>query len=235
MRRWLAEALGTYVLVVIGSLAILSAVGGGASGAAVVAIGLGFGLALLAGLYAFGEVSGGHFNPAVSLAMLVDGRISVSDFIGYVIAQVAGAVLASVTVLAASNDAAVEGTVTALGSGVEAWEGFLIEAVATAIFLAVILKVTTSQSSGRTAFLGISLTLVAIHLATIPFTGTSVNPARSLGPALVGGVGADLWLYIVAPLVGAVVGWVLYKAVTTAEPAPVRPGGDTADDSGRWG
>ncbi|RPI24446.1 MAG: aquaporin [Actinobacteria bacterium] len=214
VRRWLAEALGTYVLVVIGSLAILSAAGG-ATGATVVAIALGFGLALLAGLYAFGEVSGGHFNPAVSLAMLLDGRTSITDFIGYVIAQVGGAVLASVTVLAASSDAAVESTATVLGSGVEAWEGFLMEGIATAIFLAVILKTTSSQSSRAPVFLGIAWTLVAIHLALIPFTGSSVNPARSIGPALVGGVGADLWLYIVAPLVGAAVGWALFKAVTT--------------------
>jgi aquaporin Z len=230
-RRWLAEALGAYVLVVIGSLALLSAVAleggilgvlgvpGSLTGTAVIAIGLGFGLALLAGLYAFGEVSGGHFNPAVSLAMLIDGRINASDFVGYVIAQVGGAVLASVTVLAASSKEAVAGTATALGPGVEAWEGFMMEGIATAIFLAVILKASSSQSSGRTAFLGISLTLVAIHLALVPLTGSSVNPARSIGPALVGGVGADLWLYIVAPLVGAVVGWGLFRAVTTQSDA----------------
>lgn len=214
VRRWLAEALGAYVLVVIGSMAILSAAGG-ASGAVVVAVAFGFGLALLAGLYAFGEVSGGHFNPAVSLAMLLDGRLSMTDFIGYVIAQVGGAVLASVTVLAAAGDAAVEGTVTSLGGGVEAWEGVLIEVVATAIFVAVILKASSSAASAATAFLAISLTLTAVHLAIIPFTGSSVNPARSIAPALVGGVGADLWLYIVAPLAGAVVAWVLYRAVTT--------------------
>lgn len=221
-RRWLAEALGAYVLVVVGSLALLSTValeGGSLTGTAVIAIGLGFGLALLAGLYAFGEVSGGHFNPAVSLAMLLDGRMNASDFVGYVIAQVGGAVLASVTVLAASSKEAVASTATTLGPGVEVWEGFMMEGIATAIFLAVILKASSSESSGRTAFLGISLTLVAIHLALVALTGSSVNPARSIGPALVGGVGADLWLYIVAPLVGAVVGWGLFRAVTTESDA----------------
>ena len=231
VRKWLAEALGAYVLVGIGSLAILSATAteggilavlgapGTLTGTSVIAIGFGFGLALLAGLYAFGEVSGGHYNPAVSLAMLLDGRMTVTDFIGYVIAQVGGAVLGSVTVLAASSDAAVESTATALGPGVEAWEGFMIEAIATAVFLAVILKATASASSGSTKFVGIALTLVAIHLALVPLTGASVNPARSIGPALVGGVGADLWLYIIAPLVGGIVGWVLYKAVTMGEEA----------------
>lgn len=216
-RRWLAEILGTYVLVLFGSFALLSAVGTeeGMSGAAVLGIAFGFGLALLAGLYAFGEVSGGHFNPAVSLAMLVDGRMGGVDFAAYVVAQVGGAVLASITVLAATSQETVATTATGLGGGVDAWEGFLLEALFTAIFVGVILKVTTSDLSAKTAFLGISLTLVAIHLSLVPVTGASVNPARSIAPALVGTEGADLWLYIIGPLVGAVVGWVLFKAVTS--------------------
>jgi len=214
VRKLIAELLGTYVLVGVGLMAILAS---GASGAAttIVVIAFGFGLALLAGLYAFGEVSGGHFNPAVSLAMVVDGRMNVVLMIEYWIAQVAGGVLAALTVLAASNKEAVASTATVFGEGIELWEAFLLEAVFTAIFLAVILKVTTSAGSAATAFLAIAFTLVVIHLALVPFTGASVNPARSLASGIVGGVWTDQWVYWVAPLVGAVVGWGAYKAVTT--------------------
>jgi aquaporin Z len=214
IRRLLAEVLGAYVLVLVGGFAILASARSGATTALIV-IAFGFGLALLAGLYAFGEVSGGHFNPAVSLAMVVDGRMDPLTMVQYWIAQVAGAVLAGVTILAASNQEAVASTATVLGEGVEPWEGFLLEVIFTAIFVGVILKTTTSDQLSVTAFLGISLTLVAVHLALVPFTGASVNPARSLGSGVVGDVWTDQWIYWIAPLVGAGVGWALYKAITT--------------------
>ena len=130
---------------------------------------------------------------------------------------VGGAVLASVTVLIASSQEAVASTATTLGDGVTVWEGFLFEAVFTAIFLVVILKASASASSAGTAFLAISLTLVVIHLCLIPFTGTSVNPARSLGPGIVGSVWTDQWIYWTAPLVGAIVGWAIYRFVAGTE------------------
>lgn len=215
IRRLLAEVLGTYVLLLVGGFAILAATRSGAATALIV-IAFGFGLALLAGLYAFGEVSGGHFNPAVSLAMVIDGRMDAITMVQYWVAQIAGGVLAGVTILAASNQDAVASTATVFGEGVEAWEAFLLEMIFTAIFIGVILKVTTSEQGGVTAFLGISLTLVAVHLALVPFTGASVNPARSLGSGIVGDVWTDQWVYWIAPLVGAAIGWALYKAVTTA-------------------
>ena len=156
---------------------------------------------------AFGEVSGGHYNPAVSLAMLLDRRMEPLEMAGYWVAQIVGATLASLTLLVATNTETVASTMTTFGQGVEAREAFLFEMVFTAIFLAVILKVTTSARSATTAFLGIGLTLTMIHLVLIPFTGTSVNPARSLGPAIVGGVWTDQWIYWIAPLVGATLGW----------------------------
>jgi len=168
----------------------------------------------MAGLYAFGEVSGGHYNPAVSLAMTLDGRMDPVSMVGYWVAQVVGATLASLTLLIATNTETVASTMTTFGEGVEAWEAFLFEMVFTAIFLAVILKVTKSANSAKTAFLGIGLTLTMIHLVLIPFTGTSVNPARSLGPGIVGGVWADQWVYWIAPMVGAALGWGIYKMVT---------------------
>ena len=208
-----AEVLGTYVLVLGGTASIVAAAAGGAP-SNILIVSFAFGLALMAGLYAFGEVSGGHYNPAVSLAMTLDGRMDPVSMIGYWVAQIVGATFASLTLLIATNTETIQGTMTTFGEGVEAWEAFLFEMVFTAIFLAVILKVTTSSNSAKTAFLGIGLTLTMIHLVLIPFTGTSVNPARSLGPGIVGGVWADQWVYWIAPLVGAALGWGVYKLVT---------------------
>ena len=208
-RTWIAEVLGTFILVFGGGLAILSV-----GGSDVVAISFGFGLALLIALYAFGEISGGHFNPAVSLGALLDGRISVETFIQYVVAQSGGAVLAGVAILAASDQDAVARTAT-LPTGTSVGGAFLIELLMTAFFVMVILKVTTSDKFGSSAFGAISFTLVAIHLAAAPLSGASVNPARTLGSALVGSEFTDFWVYVTAPFIGAALGWVLYKAITT--------------------
>ncbi len=211
-----AEVLGTYVLVLGGTATILSAAKGGAP-SNILIVAFGFGLALIAGLYAFGEVSGGHFNPAVSFAMVLDKRLDPVSMAGYWVAQMVGATLASLTLLIATSTEAVASTMTTFGEGIDAWEAFFLEVVFTAIFLAVILKVTKSENSGQTAFLGIGLTLTMIHLVLIPFTGTSVNPVRSLGPGIVGGVWTDQWVYWMAPLVGAALGWGLYKLVTSGD------------------
>jgi aquaporin Z len=211
-RALLAELLGTFVLVLGGCGAVLAANGSGAA-TTIVPIAFGFGLALLAGLYAFGEISGGHFNPAVSLSMVLDRRIDFGTMVGYWIAQVAGGVIAGLALLVATSQEAVATTATTLGSGVGVWDGFFLEVVFSAVFVMVILKSTASASSVTTAFLGISLTLTMIHLVLIPFTGTSVNPARSLGPGIVGGVWTDQWIYWVAPLVGGAIGFVIYRAV----------------------
>lgn len=211
-----AEVLGTYVLVLGGTASIVSAAAGGAP-TNIVIVALAFGLALMAALYAFGEVSGGHYNPAVSLAMTLDGRMDPLSMAGYWVAQIVGATLASLTLLVVTSTETVAGTMTTFGEGVEAWEAFLMEMVFTAIFLAVILKVTKSANSMKTAFLGIGLTLTMIHLVLIPVTGTSVNPARSLGPGIVGGVWTDQWVYWIAPLVGAAIGWGIYKLVTSGD------------------
>lgn len=216
-RALLAEVLGTFVLVVGGCGAVLAANASGGT-TTIVPIAFGFGLALLAALYAFGEVSGGHFNPAVSLSMLLDGRIDLGTMIGYWVAQVGGGVLAGLALLVASSKEAVATTATTLGPDVGVWDGFFLEAVFTAVFLLVILKASASASSGATAFIGISLTLAAIHLVLIPFTGTSVNPARSLGPGIVGGVWTDQWIYWIAPLLGGAIGFLLYRLVSAGRP-----------------
>jgi len=215
VNKYLAEFLGTFVLVFFGSMGILS-VGGAVGAAEIVAISFAFGLALLAGIWAVAHISGAHFNPAVTLAMLVDGRTSFGDAVGYWVAQFAGATFASLVVLAATSREAVAGTVT----GYETLStGILMEIVLTLVFVWVILAVT--RTGGNHAPVAIALTLVSVHLAGIPFSGASVNPARSFGPAVVSGEFGQLWVYIVFPLVGGIIAWGLYRLFPAASPAAV--------------
>ena len=206
MNKYIGELLGTFVLVGIGSMAILS--GGGN----LLITALGFGLALLAALYMFGGLTGGHFNPAVTVAMVLRKDTSSQDAVGYLIAQLAGAVLASGLVAYATSTDVVVGTTTSGGLGLDAVQVLVFEAILTAIFVMVILRSTATDSS--TAPLAIALTLVAVHLAAVPVTGASVNPARSLGPAIVGGEYGDMmWVYIAGPIVGAIVGFYADKFI----------------------
>jgi aquaporin Z len=228
-KRITAELLGTFVLVLFGSFAIFSANFGNVNaegvpmpqGTPVLIIAFGFGLGLLVALYAFGEVSGGHFNPAVSLAMWVDGRIDAGFFLLYVIAQIAGAVLASLATMAAFSQEFVASTATVpnLALGVSNADAFLLEMLFTALFIAVILKVTKSSAFSGTVFIAIALTLLIIHVVLVPLTGTSVNPARTLGPAIVGDVYTSIWVYMIAPMVGSIIGWGAYKLVTWGDEA----------------
>jgi aquaporin Z len=206
-QKYVAELLGTFVLVFVGSLAILGSSGDSASR---VAIAFGFGIALLAGLYAFGEVSGGHFNPIVSLAMFLDRRLSALDTIWYWIAQFVGAIAAALVILVTYADRdAVKATATRSSADAR---GFFLELICSAIFVVVILQVTRSDRYGASALIAIPLTLFAIHIALIPFTGSSVNPARTLGPDLVGATAwSDIWIYLLAPPAGAVLGWAAHK------------------------
>jgi aquaporin Z len=205
LRNYLAELLGTFTLVFIGSLALLAAVATQAP--FVITVAFGFGLALLAGLYAFGEISGGHFNPAVSLAMFVSGRLELPTMIGYWISQLVGAILASLAVLVAFGQDDVAGTVTQASAN---WDAFWLELLLTTLFVAVILQSSRSQRVFGTALLAIPLTLVAVHLAAIPVSGSSVNPVRSLAPALVGNEWGDVWIYLTAPLIGGAIAAVLH-------------------------
>jgi aquaporin Z len=217
MQKLLAELFGTFTLVFVGSLSIVAALNFGGTGVGsvlLISVALGFGLALLIGLYAFGEVSGGHFNPAVSLAMFLDKRLPAGDLVGYWVAQFAGAIFASIVVLIAFDSDTVARTVTPFS---DTRSAFVTEVVLTALFIAVILQVTRSDKYGRNALTAIPLALVAIHVAAIPISGASVNPARSFGPALVGTEFGDLWLYLVAPPVGAVLGWIVHKVVVMGD------------------
>jgi aquaporin Z len=205
-RKLLAEAVGTFILVLLGSMSIIAALGTNAPVVAVVPFG--FGIGLLAAIAVTGHVSGGHYNPAVTLGAVLDGRIDPISAVGYVIAQVVGAVVASGTLLLVTGSrSAIDNTRNS--PNVNEWGAFGLEVILTAIFLAVILTIT--KKAANHAIFVIPLTLLVIHVAGIPFTGASVNPARALGPALVSANLESLWIYLTAPFVGAVLGWAVYR------------------------
>jgi aquaporin Z len=221
MQKAIAEFIGTATLVLLGC------------GAAVIAgdkigfmgISFAFGLAIVAMAYGIGPISGCHVNPAVSLGALIAGRMSMSDFITYVIAQCLGAIAGAGILYLIMTGKVAGFDVAKAGLGQNGYgvgylgeygmtSAFIFEAVATFLFLVTILGVTQKGSPSTLAGLAIGLTLVVIHLVGIPVTGVSVNPARSLGPALFAGAGAmsQLWLFIVAPAIGAAVAGLLFRA-----------------------
>ena len=219
-KKLIAEALGTAILVLVGCGAAVLA--GGDIG--LTGISLAFGLAIVAAAYGLGAISGAHLNPAVSLGMVTAGRMTVGEFINYAIAQTVGAVIgAGVLYLIASGKTGFAMGEWALGSngfgpgylGEYALPSALIfEFVATFLFVTVILGATGTGSAAGFAGLAIGLTLAAIHLVGINVTGVSVNPARSIGPAIFAGGAAlsQLWVFIVAPLAGGAVAGLLYAA-----------------------
>jgi aquaporin Z len=208
-RKYLAELIGTFILVGVGSLSIAAAVTMTAPVLAIVPFG--FGLGLLAAIQATGHVSGGHYNPAVTLAAWLDRRIEPATALAYVVAQVIGAIGASVLLLFVAGQDAVKATASGFPNG-KSLNALVVEIVLTAVFLLVILTVT-KRAPNQAAF-AIPLTLSAIHFAGIPFSGASVNPARSLAPALVGGtLDANILIWIVGPLIGGAIGWGLYRVL----------------------
>jgi aquaporin Z len=212
-RKYLAELVGTFILVVIGSLTIVAA--GATSAPILVVVPFGFGLGLLAAIQSAGYVSGGHFNPAVTIGALLDKRIDVMNAVGYIVAQVIGAIAASGVVLLIASQAAVRATASAFPAD-KMINAFAVEVLLAAVFVLVILTVT-KRAPNHAAF-AIPLTLMVIHFAGIPFSGASVNPARSLAPALVGGVlDGNIIVWIAGPIIGAVIGWAVYRALEDGE------------------
>ncbi len=211
-QKYLAELFGTFILVFVGTTSVVGAVRTGIPPLLIAPFA--FGLALLAGLYAFAEVSGGHFNPAVSLGLFLDRRLTATDLFGYWLSQLAGAVLAALVLLVATSKHDVAGTATTPSSNGTA---LVIEIAFTAIFVCVILQSTKAERHIGTALIAIPLTLVAVHFAAIPFSGSSVNPARSFGPALIGDRWTGFWIYLVGPLLGAIVGWLVYTVVVLGD------------------
>ena len=219
-RLYLAELLGTFLFMTIGyaSVANFGAANPAIPGLLVVPFSFGFGL--LAAIYAFGHISGGHYNPAVTIAMLADRRTKPVEAAGYIIAQVIGAIGAATLVFLTINQEAVAAGITKPGPGVSDVSALVLETAFTAFFVLVIL--TSTKRSVAVAAIVIPLTLVAIHFAIANLTGSSVNPARSIGSAVVGGDLTGLWIYIVAPIVGGLIGWGVYRGVEmTSEAEPV--------------
>ena len=211
-KKLIAEVIGTFILVFFGTCAIVYM----GTDIGKLGIGMAFGLGVVAAAYGIGSISGAHLNPAVSLGMVTAGRMSVGDFIGYVVAQVIGAILAIIVIKIMGTPDGGLGATTVGATGTTA--AFIFEAVATFLFVTVILGATaTNGGAGALAGLAIGLTLVVIHLAGINVSGSSVNPARSLAPAIFlgGDALAQMWLYIIAPLAGGAVAGVLHAAGIT--------------------
>ncbi len=211
MKKYIAEMIGTMVLVLMGcGSAVFAGSIAGTVGAGVGTIGvaLAFGLSVVAMAYAIGGISGCHINPAITLGVFLSGRMSGKDAGMYMLFQVIGAILGSAILFTLVSTGSHDGP-TATGSNGyasgEMLQAFIAEAVFTFIFVLVVLGATSKKGNASLAGLAIGLTLVLVHIVCIPITGTSVNPARSIGPAIFQGGEAlsQLWLFIVAPLVGA--------------------------------
>jgi aquaporin Z len=225
MKKYLAECIGTFSLVLFGCGA--AAIAGinlpAINGIGLLGIAIAFGFAVVAMAYAIGGISGCHINPAVTIGVLVAGKIEWKDAVGYIVAQCIGAILgAGVLYLILNGKPGYQMGEWALGSN--GWgEGylgaynttsaFIIESVMTFLFIFVILAVTSKFGNSTMAGLAIGITLMLIHLVTIPVTGTSVNPARSLGPALFAGGKAlsQLWMFFVAPIFGSIIAALVWK------------------------
>ena len=220
MKKEIAEFIGTFTLVLFGCGAVVIA--GDAVG--VLGIALAFGLALIAMAYAIGPVSGCHINPAVTFGVFISGQMDMREMIRYIVAQCLGAIVGAFVLMTIAKGQLEGYDVSSLGLGENGWgDGFIggygvqaaftFEFIATALFVLVILGATKKDGAGHVAGLAIGLTLAVIHIVGIEITGTSVNPARSLGPAIfVGGDAiSQLWLFIVAPLAGGLLAGVLYK------------------------
>ncbi len=215
MKKYIAEMIGTFVLTLLGCGAAVS-LSCGVDTASVVGTAIAFGLAVVAMAYTIGGISGCHINPAITLGVFLSGKISAKDCGMYMVFQVIGALIgAAVLCVLAGCDSGLGAN--QLQNGIELVPGLVAEIVLTMIFVLVVLG-ATSKTNGATnnlAGLAIGLSLILIHLVGIHYTGTSVNPARSIGPALLaqGKAMTDLWIFIVGPFVGAALAACLWKVI----------------------
>lgn len=243
-KRSFAEFIGTFWLVLGGCGSAVLAAGFPDVGIGLLGVSLAFGLTVLTMVYAIGHISGCHLNPAVSVGLAVGGRFSWSDLPAYVVAQVLGAIVAAylLYVIASGQEGftltatslAVNGYGTLSPGGYSMIAGFVTEVVMTMMFLFIILGATDKRAPGIAAGIAIGLALTLIHLISIPVTNTSVNPARSTGPALAlmtGGYGqalGQLWMFWVGPIIGAVLAGLIYSPFAGAdEPQEIEKLGGT--------
>ena len=226
MKKYLAECIGTATLVILGCGTAMLVGCDAASGGGYILTALAFGLTIVAMAYSIGNISGCHINPAVSLGVLLSGGMDKKDFVGYIVAQCAGALIGSGILALIFSVGGVEDMTGGFGSNGLAGvngnpvAGLIVEIVLTYIFVTAILGVTSRKAKhGSFGGLVIGLTLVVVHILGIGLTGTSVNPARSIGPAVVAAIAgntaplASLWVFIVGPLVGAALAAAVYKAL----------------------
>lgn len=222
MKKLVAEFLGTFWLVFGGCGSALLACNFPDAGIGFVGVSLAFGLTVLTAAYSLGNISGAHLNPAVTIGVFVAGRIKANELLPYIISQISGAITAAAALVvicsgqegfSLSNGFAANGYGEHSPGGFSMMSAFLIEFILTAIFLLVILGATDNRAPKGFAGIAIGLTLTLIHLISIPVTNTSVNPARSISQAVFVGDWAisQLWLFIVAPIAGAVVGGLIYN------------------------
>ncbi|WP_407378449.1 MIP family channel protein [Methanobrevibacter sp.] len=226
MKRYISELIGTMVLVLFGcgSAAIAGPVLGN------LGIAMAFGLSIVAMAYVIGDISGCHINPAVSIGMWIDGRMEIKDLIIYIIFQCIGAIIGIAILAALINSAPILGGYMATGLGqngfgaassvgINLYGALITEIILTFVFVFTVLGVTRSEKTSAVAGIVIGLTLAFVHIMGIPLTGTSVNPARSLAPALfMGGVALEqVWVFIVAPIIGAVIAGLAHKGLYDGE------------------
>lgn len=223
MKKYTAEFFGTFWLVFCGCGSAVLAAGFPELGIGFLGVALAFGLTVVTMAYAVGRISGGHFNPAVSVGMVIGGQMPLSDLPGYIVSQVVGAIAAAAVLffIASGKAGFIAGGFASNGFGDLSPGGYalsaalVIEVVMTGFFIFIILATTTKKAAAGFAPLAIGLTLTLIHLVSIPVTNTSVNPARSTGVALFADTAAlsQLWLFWVAPIIGAAVGALLWKSL----------------------
>jgi len=224
MKKPVAEFIGTFTLVLLGCGAAVIAGADGMTGIGLAGISFAFGLALIGMAYGIGPVSGCHINPAVTLGVVSAGRMSITDAVPYIVAQVAGAIAGAFVLMMIAQGQA-DYTVAGNGLGQNGFgpgylgeynmvAAFTFEVVATFLFVVVILGATGRGAPAAIAGLAIGLMLVVIHLVGIKITGVSVNPARSIGPAIfvMGDAIQQLWLFIVAPIIGGVAAGILFAS-----------------------
>ena len=226
MKRYISELIGTMVLVLFGcgSAAIAGSVLGN------LGIALAFGLSIVAMAYVIGDISGCHINPAVSIGMWIDGRLETKDLLLYIVFQCIGAIIGSALLAIIINSAPTLGGYMATGLGQNGFGtassvglnligAVIVEIILTFVFVFTVLGVTKSEKTSAVAGIVIGLTLAFVHIMGIPLTGTSVNPARSLAPALFMGGQAlqQVWVFILAPVIGAVIAGLLYKGICSEE------------------
>jgi aquaporin Z len=237
VRALVAETIGTFILVFFGSLGVATVFvitsGDGSPIVALLTVPFAFGLGLLAAIAIAGHASGGHFNPAVTLGAALDGRLPWTDALGYVVAQIVGGLAASIGILVTTSMDVVKMSVNQPGpTGPDLFaqelHAFATEAILTAVFVAVILTVTKKQPN--LAIIVIPLTLAAIHFAAIHISGASVNPVRSLAPAVVSGTYASLWVYLTAPFIGSILGWGAYRFLSPSDDDESEEDEDDLDD-----